>query len=203
MWLILKSAQPCANSGKSTDADLLRWIQEVDKRKRPGERTDLVPDGARSGRSSEDTAAVEYAIHCQRDRRNLSDADLLRWIQEVDKRKAEGRPKKTAQPCAVSGPTSKQTAKVVGTSARKVEQARTIIDQADEDTKAESAKNARESKGSVAQPCATTKRSSDTTAAVVGTSRGKVEKARAVIDQADEMSISQFAKCQVSKLDTC
>ena len=34
----------------------------------------------------EDTA-VEYAIHCQRDRRNLSDADILRWIAEVDKRK--------------------------------------------------------------------------------------------------------------------
>ena len=30
----------------------------------------------------EDTA-VEYAIHCQRDRRNLSDADMYRWIAEA------------------------------------------------------------------------------------------------------------------------
>lgn len=80
--------------------------------------------------------AVEYAIHCQRDRRNLSDADLLRWIQEVDKRKKQGERTDLAQPCAKSSKSSEQTAAVVGTSARKVEQARTVIDQADEETKA-------------------------------------------------------------------
>jgi len=84
--------------------------------------------------------AVEYAIHCQRDRRNLSDADLLRWIQEVDKRKSAGRPQKSAQPCANSGKSAEATAAVVGVSARKVEQARTVIDQADEETKAKVAK---------------------------------------------------------------
>ena len=39
---------------------------------------------------------MEYAIHCQRDRRNLSDADMIRWIAEVDKRK-------TAQERAAKG----------------------------------------------------------------------------------------------------
>ncbi len=73
--------------------------------------------------------------------RNLSDADLLRWIAEVDKRKSRGGDRKSqeaksiAQPCAIDR-SSEQTAAVVGTSARKVEQARTVIDQADEETKA-------------------------------------------------------------------
>jgi hypothetical protein len=36
-------------------------------------------------RARED-AAVAYAIHCQRDRRNITDADILRWTAELDKR---------------------------------------------------------------------------------------------------------------------
>ena len=82
--------------------------------------------------------AVEYAIHCQRDRRNLSDADLLRWIEEVDKRKSAGRPAKDkfAPPGANFKRSSDDTAAVVGTSARKVERARTVLDKADEETKA-------------------------------------------------------------------
>lgn len=98
----------------------------------------------------EDTA-VEYAIHCQRDRRNLSDADILRWIAEVDKRKtkseagkAGGRGnEKLTQDCVsfkVKGDhharaSSAATAAVVGTSARKVEQARTVLDKATDEVK--------------------------------------------------------------------
>jgi len=81
-------------------------------------------------------AAVEYAIHSQRDRRNLSDADLLRWIEEVDKRRKAGRPEGGEEKLpSVEGnkkrqerASSAETAAVVGTSARKVEQARTVID---------------------------------------------------------------------------
>ncbi len=92
---------------------------------------------------SED-AAVEYAIHSQRDRRNLSDADLLRWIEEVDKRRKAGRPSggqnKLTQDCVNkqdhhARASSAETAAVVGTSARKVEQARTVIDKGTDETK--------------------------------------------------------------------
>lgn len=92
----------------------------------------------------EDTA-VEYAIHCQRDRRNLSDADMLRWIAEVDKRKTKaqagkaGRDKQLglAQDCASFSKkkSAAATAAVVGTSARKVEQARTVLDKATDEVK--------------------------------------------------------------------
>ena len=73
--------------------------------------------------------ALAYAIHTQRDRRNLSDAELLRLIQLVDRRQegfntalaafeATGeRPRKTAE----------ITAKAVGTSRAKVERARAVL----------------------------------------------------------------------------
>ena len=85
----------------------------------------------------EDTA-VEYAIHCQRDRRNLSDADILRWIAEVDKRRSKqeraamaGRPKAGENLASSEAKfnrqerkSAQQTADIVGTSRAKVEQAR-------------------------------------------------------------------------------
>ena len=88
--------------------------------------------------------AVLYAIHCQRDRRNTTDADLFRWIQEADKRKTAeeraqlaGRPKKqdennlgTNVPKLSSDEkrTSRATAELVGTHFKKVERARAVID---------------------------------------------------------------------------
>jgi protein gp37 len=81
--------------------------------------------------------AIEYAIHNQRDRRNVTDAEILRCVEVLDKRKSEGRPQKTTPDGVVSGSTSKQTASVVGVSPRKVERTRTIIDHADEQTKQE------------------------------------------------------------------
>jgi hypothetical protein len=56
-------------------------------------------------------------------------------IQVVDERKKNGRPQKTTPSDVVSGPTSTHTAEVVGTSPRKVERARTIIDHAPEPIK--------------------------------------------------------------------
>jgi len=98
----------------------------------------------------DEDAAVEYAIHCQRDRRNLSDADMLRWIAEVDKRKtaqeraheggkAGGRGRgDSLAPDGVKLSEKKSaaaTAAVVGTSARKVERARTVLDKATDEVK--------------------------------------------------------------------
>jgi len=73
--------------------------------------------------------ALAYAIHTQRDRRNLSDAELLRLIELVDQPQngfhsplapigaTEGRHQKTAE----------ITADAIGISARKVERARAVL----------------------------------------------------------------------------
>lgn len=79
--------------------------------------------------------ALEYAIHNQRDRRNMTDADILRCVEVLDKKKAEGRPKKTTSNDVVSGRTSSTTASIIGTSSSKVERARTVLNHANEETK--------------------------------------------------------------------
>jgi hypothetical protein len=105
--------------------------------------------------ASED-AAVEYAIHCQRDRRNISNADLVRWVLELDKRKTKAetlsmateaaRQAKTGEPSeAPLGATdtkpgshhksSHDTAAVLGIGSRTVERIRTVIDHAPEEIK--------------------------------------------------------------------
>ena len=87
---------------------------------------------------SEDVA-VRYAIDCQRNRRNITDADIIRLVQELDKRRQAGRPKaddeKLAQPCANSK-SATDTAEAIGISTRKVEQARSVIDKATPEVKA-------------------------------------------------------------------
>jgi ParB-like chromosome segregation protein Spo0J len=78
--------------------------------------------------------ALAYAIHTQRDRRNLSDAELLRLIELVDRPQAgfntavaaieatDVRPHKTAE----------ITADAIGTSRAKVERARVVLSDPDE-----------------------------------------------------------------------
>ena len=65
----------------------------------------------------------------------MTDADILRCVQVLDKRKAEGRPKKTTSNEVISGRTSGKTAKIVGTSKTKVEKVRTVLDHGDEEVK--------------------------------------------------------------------
>ena len=91
---------------------------------------------------TEDTA-LDYAIHSQRDRRNLTDAEIARCILTLDERRKAGRPsKELAQSCAnLEGKSCEQTARAVGISQRKVEQTRTIFDHADEGTKEEVLEN--------------------------------------------------------------
>lgn len=92
---------------------------------------------------SNEKEALEYAIHCQRNRRNLSDQEILQCVSELDKRKTKsqagkaGRDKQLgqAQPCASPGKTASQTASVLGISERKVEQARAVLDKAPEEIK--------------------------------------------------------------------
>lgn len=78
--------------------------------------------------------ALAYAIHTQKDRRNLSDAELLRLIELVDRPQEgfraplasieanDGQPRKTAE----------VTADTIGTSRAKVERARTVLSDPEE-----------------------------------------------------------------------
>ena len=92
--------------------------------------------------ASEDEA-VEYTIHSQADRRNLSDSEIARLVGVLDKRKERGGDHKSnaakskAQRCAIDPNTRKSasdTAATLGTSARKVEQVRTIMDHGKEES---------------------------------------------------------------------
>lgn len=94
------------------------------------------------------TDALEYAIHNQRDRRNITDADILRCVEALDKRKERGgdhgnqytEPKEANAPSGAMPKkerSSEQTAAALGISARKVERTRTVLDHADEETKKE------------------------------------------------------------------
>jgi ParB family chromosome partitioning protein len=84
--------------------------------------------------------AMDYAISNQRDRRNLSDAELFSLIQAVDKRRKRGGDTKseTARKSKASreafdppAKTAEATAKTIGTSRSKVEKARAIIGHAE------------------------------------------------------------------------
>lgn len=74
-------------------------------------------------------AALTYAIHTQRDRRNLDDATLLTLIQRLDHRQ-DGRKVSIAPRGAIeSAPikTAEITAELVGVSSRTVERIRTVL----------------------------------------------------------------------------
>jgi ParB family chromosome partitioning protein len=80
-------------------------------------------------------AALAHAIKLQRNRRNMTDAELMSCIEVLDKirprgRHADGEPtSKMPQGCGKESGRSasaKETAEIVGCSSRKVEQARTV-----------------------------------------------------------------------------
>lgn len=81
--------------------------------------------------------ALQYAIHNQRDRRNMTDAELAKCIAIVDKRKPQGARTDLASSEAKSGKSSEATAKIVGTSKAKVEKVRSILAKGDEQAKQE------------------------------------------------------------------
>jgi len=99
---------------------------------------------------SEDEA-LEYVIHLQKDRRNLTDAEILACVEAVDRRRPRGGDqksgrKKSAQPIENISknenikfnnlkPSHVKTAEKLGISPSKVQQARKVLDKADEATK--------------------------------------------------------------------
>jgi len=78
--------------------------------------------------------ALAYAIHTQKDRRNLSDAELLRIIELVDQPQ-EGFRSPIAPIGAIEAKSAKTaaiTADAIGISARKVERARAVLSDPEE-----------------------------------------------------------------------
>jgi hypothetical protein len=109
---------------------------------------------------ADEQEALEYAIHNQVDRRNLTDGDILRLIEALDRRCKVGRPKITSNE-VISGDTPKKShlfdvpAKP-GTIACALE---------------------------TLQMSKKKRSTSQRTAKIIGTSSGKVEKARAILDR--------------------
>jgi protein gp37 len=93
-------------------------------------------------RFADEDEALAYAIHNQRNRRNLTDAEILKCIEALDMRRKKGDEQKREggkfQPKASSeatGKSSHKTAATVGTSRVKVEKTRTVLDHAEEPVK--------------------------------------------------------------------
>ncbi|MFA7184721.1 MAG: ParB N-terminal domain-containing protein [Victivallales bacterium] len=87
---------------------------------------------------SDEEAALKYAISCQRNRRNLSDSELVACVVELDKRRDKNTNLKqncTEAPCGASGKSAKETAELLGINHRKVERIRTVMDNADDKIK--------------------------------------------------------------------
>jgi len=87
----------------------------------------------------DEQTALDYAVHNQRDRRNMTDAELWRCIQYVDKRKEQGGDRRSEDFKSSGEPlkekSADKTAKILGTSSTKVKKARTVIDHAGKETK--------------------------------------------------------------------
>ena len=77
-------------------------------------------------RFADEDEALEYAIKTQRNRRNLTDWELLQCLQKLDFRKKVGRPEKNIS--SPQGKSSAAVAIILGISATKVERLRVIND---------------------------------------------------------------------------
>ncbi len=80
-----------------------------------------------------DDEALEYAIHNQRDRRNLTSADIVRCVGMLDKRATKSEAGAMKGKLTSHDVSSKKTADVIGTSQATVERTRTIIDYGSEE----------------------------------------------------------------------
>jgi ParB-like chromosome segregation protein Spo0J len=90
---------------------------------------------------ADEDEALAYAIHNQRNRRNLKDKDIIRLVAALDTRRKAGRPKVEDEKLASNAAnfqerkSAKKTAETIGTSRAKVERTRTVM--ADEKVAAE------------------------------------------------------------------
>jgi hypothetical protein len=103
---------------------------------------------------TDEDEALNYAVHCQVNRRNLTDAEIFHLVEKFDQRAKIGRPSKEITSNEANKPrdiimqmlehvrapevrrTSKITASLLKTSATKIEKVRTVLDKGDEKIKA-------------------------------------------------------------------
>ncbi|MBN2531855.1 MAG: hypothetical protein JXB88_03130 [Spirochaetales bacterium] len=80
--------------------------------------------------------ALEYAVHNQRDRRNITDAEIYKCVEILDNRRSRGGDRKSEDFKSSSELliSREKTAQTIGTSAAKVQKARTIQDHGDKKT---------------------------------------------------------------------
>lgn len=114
--------------------DGIRILIDGYTRVRAAEELGLLRVTAYEKTFASESEALAYAIHTQKDRRNLSDAELLRLIELVDRPQEgfrsplasieanDGQPRKTAE----------VTADTIGTSRAKVERARAVLSDPEE-----------------------------------------------------------------------
>src|SRR5208283_6099594 len=82
-------------------------------------------------------AAIEHAIQLQCHRRQLTDAELFRYMEIIDERYVPQRNengKFAGAPNGAAGKSSEATAKLLGTNSRKAERMRAIMDYGDPET---------------------------------------------------------------------
>ena len=82
---------------------------------------------------ADEDEAIQYAISSQRNRRNLTDSELLNCIAAIDSRFPRGGGSKTAR--EVFGNSAQKTASLLGISKTKVEKLRTVNDHASSQVK--------------------------------------------------------------------
>jgi len=92
---------------------------------------ETVPVICRRFKSEED--ALEYAIRSQRNRRNLTDYELLQCLEKLDWRKKLGRP--SSECCTVRGKSAEIVADTLGVSRTTVERLRVISDHGSDEVK--------------------------------------------------------------------
>lgn len=85
---------------------------------------------------ADELEALKYAIACQRNRRNLTDAELFNCIHELDKRNPKGGRENIEASHEASGKTAQKTADLLKISRAKVERLRAVKDHGSEKTKA-------------------------------------------------------------------
>ncbi len=85
----------------------------------------------------DERAALDYAIHNQRDRRNLTESQILSLIELIDTKYPRGRGQAGQQkvPRGAFRKSAETTARTIGVSPRKVERARKVLQSGDESIK--------------------------------------------------------------------
>lgn len=107
-------------------------------------RAGLVQISCREFPFRDEDTALAYAIHNQRNRRNMTEAEILRCIEALDRRKSHGGDRRSEDFIASSealkdeegelkssgkrkAKSAQKTAEIVGTSRAKVEKARSVL----------------------------------------------------------------------------